>query len=234
MIELMNGLDAFLESYGLAAIFVVMLAKSAGVPVPIPADLIMLATAARAAEGKIGLGPAFVALLVALVLGGLVQFGLVRGPGRGALYRFGRYLGLTPARLDAATLAVRRGGAIGVGLAILTPGIRATTVAACGLAALPLRTFLPGLVVGSSGFLSLHFVLGYLGGPLVLGLLQGAPLPWLAGIGLLVLGLVVWWAIRRRQRPSATGGEVVVEAVGAWHEATCPACLALGAARGRL
>ena len=66
----MNGLDAILEQYGLAAIFLVMLTKSAGVPVPVPADFIMLATAARAAEGKRALWEAFGALLLALVLGG--------------------------------------------------------------------------------------------------------------------------------------------------------------------
>ena len=38
----MNSIDIFLVQYGLAAIFLLMFAKSVGVPIPIPADLIVL------------------------------------------------------------------------------------------------------------------------------------------------------------------------------------------------
>ena len=48
----MDALIVFLDSYGLAAACVVMLVKAMGVPIPIPGDVILLATAARAAEGK--------------------------------------------------------------------------------------------------------------------------------------------------------------------------------------
>ncbi len=106
----MNGIDMFLVQYGLAAVFIVLLAKSIGLPIPIPADVIILATAIRAAEGKLILWQAFLAILVALVLGGIIQFVLVRGPGRSLLYRFGRYIGLTSARLDAAAAKIKKGG----------------------------------------------------------------------------------------------------------------------------
>ena len=102
----MNGIDMFLVQYGLAAVFIVLLAKSIGVPIPIPADVIILATAIRAAQGKLILWQAFLAILVALVLGGIIQFVLVRGPGRSLLYRFGRYIGLTSTRLDAAAAKI--------------------------------------------------------------------------------------------------------------------------------
>ena len=228
----MDGIGAFLELYGLAAIFALMLVKSAGVPIPLPADVIMLAAAAGAAQGKLLLWQAFIAILIALVVGGIVQFTLARGPGRGFLYRFGRYLGLTPARLDGAAAAVKRGGPIAIGLAILTPGIRAATVAACGLAGLPLRIFVPGLTLGSVLFLTLHFFIGYAGSSVLAVLAQGVPLLWALAlvVALLVVGLALWFVIRRRQRPGAARGEVMAEAFEAWHEAACPVCLAIGAA----
>ena len=103
----MNSIDMFLVQYGLAAIFIIMLTKSVGVPIPIPADLIILAAAARAATGKFVLWQAFLIILLAVILGGLIQFILARGPGRNLLYRFGRYIGLTTARLDAATVKIK-------------------------------------------------------------------------------------------------------------------------------
>src|SRR6267378_583815 len=70
----MDGLEAFLDSYGVAAACAIMLIKASGVPIPIPGDVILLATAARAAEGKVLLWLAFIALLLALTLGGTLQF----------------------------------------------------------------------------------------------------------------------------------------------------------------
>ena len=225
-------LNAFLELYGLAAIFILMLAKSAGIPIPVPADAVMLATSVRASEGKLVLSQAFIAILIALVVGGIVQFSLVRGPGRRFLYRFGRYLGMTPARLDAAAERLKKGGPIAIGIAILTPGVRSVAVVGCGLAGIPLRRFVPGLVLGSALFLSLHFFLGYAGGLLLATMQQVISLPVLIGIivGLLIVGFGVWYFIRRWQLPDASNGDVLAEALGAWHEATCPVCLALGAA----
>src|SRR5215469_5460608 len=112
----MNGIDLFLVQYGVAAIFITLLVKSAGVPIPIPADLIILTAALRAAQGKLIVWQALLAILLALVLGGLIQFMLARGPGRGLLYRFGRYIGLTSPRLDAASSRVKKGGALGVSI----------------------------------------------------------------------------------------------------------------------
>lgn len=228
----MSDLNAFLDLYGLAAIFAIMLVKSAGVPIPIPADALMLAASARAAQGKLVVPQAFIVLLIALVIGGVVQFALVRGPGRSIFYRYGRYLGLTPDRIEAASRRLQKGGAIGIGIAILTPGVRSVAVTACGLAGIPLRQFVAGLALGSALFLSLHFFLGYAIGALLSTIGQVIPIPVLLGvvIALVIAGLGAWYFIRRRQLPKASSSEIMAEAVGAWHEATCPVCLALGAA----
>ena len=132
------NLDLLLVQYGVAAIFVLMFIKSAGMPIPIPADVIILAAAASAAAGKLVLWQAFIAIFLAIVLGGLIQFILARGPGRGVLYRFGRYVGLTAARLDAASVKVKKGGVVTIGLAILVPGIRGVAIVAAGLADVPI------------------------------------------------------------------------------------------------
>ena len=118
-------------------------------------------------QGKLNVWQTFISILIALVIGGLIQFLLARGPGRGFLYRFGRYIGLTSPRFDAASARVKKGGALSISIAILVPGVRGAAVVASGVANMPLRIFLPGLVVGSVLFLGLHFFLGFLGGSLL-------------------------------------------------------------------
>ncbi|MBL8130480.1 MAG: VTT domain-containing protein [Anaerolineae bacterium] len=226
-------LEAFLDAYGLLAIFGIMLLKSIGIPIPIPADVIMLGASARAAGGRLSVTSAFLALLLALSVGGLIQFSLVRGVGRGLLLRYGRLLGITAERLDAVARRLQKGGVLGIGIAILTPGIRSVTIPACGIAGIELLRFAGGLILGSGMFLALHFALGLLGGTALsgLGVTLSPPMAILLVLAALALGLAAWMVIRRRQHPEASAREALASAVGAWHEATCPACLALGATR---
>ncbi len=226
----MNTIDVFLIQYGLAAIFILMLTKSIGVPIPIPGDVIILAAAARVAEGKLILWQAFLAILLALVMGGVIQFAFVRGPGRKLLYRFGRYIGLTTPRLDGASIRIKKGGVFGLALAILVPGVRGAAIAASGLADFPLPTFVSGLLLGSILFLTLHFFLGYLGGSVLAIITHALPSPMLIAVVLLLLVTVyVLWAVAvHRQKVARRELEVDRGAAAAvWHEGICPVCLAL-------
>jgi membrane protein DedA with SNARE-associated domain len=216
----MDGLEAFLDSYGVAAACAIMLIKAAGVPVPIPGDVILLATAARAADGKVVLWLAFVALLLALILGGALQFYLARGPARRLVVKYGQRVGLTEERLDRVAASVRRGGLLGIGLAVLTPGVRSAVVPACGLTGIAWRLFLPGLALGSAIDLGLHFAIGYAGSGILATIAQPSPLLVVVVLGL--LGLAAWFLIARRRHAS------MAVAVNAWAQATCPVCLILG------
>lgn len=219
--------EQFLDTYGLAAIFFIMLLKEIGVPVPIPSDLIMLGAAARAAQGKFPPVAVFFALLIPMVVGGIIQFTIAKGPGRRIIYRLGQHIGLTKARLDQAMTAVRRGGVAAVALGLTTPGVRIAMVPASGLAELPLATFVPGLIAGSAFFLAWHFALGYLGG-LALALLN-LPLPILIGIAVAViaLGIIGWVSVRQRRAQKMSASETF----NAWSDASCPACITIALVR---
>jgi membrane-associated protein len=227
----MDSFNTFVSLYGLPAIFVILLVKAIGLPIPVPADVIMLAASAQVAQGSMPLAPTFGAILLALILGGVIQFMLARNLARTAALKYGRFMGLTAARLDASARVVKKGGPLGIGLAILIPGVRAGTVVACGVANLPFTTFVAGLVIGSTAFLLLHFFIGYVGGPVLATLLQTvSPAALFVGIvAVLLAGLGAWIVIRRRQQPQAASSEIVMDALEAWHEATCPVCLTLGA-----
>jgi membrane protein DedA with SNARE-associated domain len=227
----MNGIETFLNAYGLPAIAAVRLIKSAGVPIPIPADVLMFLAAARVTRGADGLWLAFTLLLLAIVAGDVLQFWLARGPGRTMIYRLGRNLGLTPVRLDAASTLVRRSGPLGLAVIMLTPGVRAASVVGCGLANVSLRVFVLGVLVGEGLFLALHFFLGSILGVVWAQLTQTTSGPLVAAlfIGLLLAGFGAWVLIRHHQQPAASRNEVVGSALEAFHEGSCPVCLTLGA-----
>ncbi|HEY0583032.1 MAG TPA: hypothetical protein VGE94_12675, partial [Chloroflexota bacterium] len=89
-----------------------------------------------------------------------------------------------------------------------------------GLADVPLKLFLPGLLLGSTLDLGLHFGLGYVGSTLLASLVAPAPLAIV--VGLAALGLGAWFVVAKRRKASAA------VALNAWAQATCPVCLLVG------
>lgn len=228
----MSGLDTFLIQYGLAAVFLIMFVKSVGVPIPIPADLLILSAAVRVAQGKLVGWQTFVAIFIALLLGGLIQYILAHGPGRGILYRFGRYIGLTEARLEAASRRVKKGSIVGLAIAMLVPGVRGAAIVASGLADVSLKSYLIGLALGSIAFESLHFFLGYAGGSALVAFEQFVPSPLviILVLALLVIVYALWVVAGRRQKAARAKMEVEqndAAALEVWHEGICPICIAL-------
>ncbi len=87
------------------------------------------------------------------------------------------------------------------------------------------------MLSGSGVFYGWHIALGYLVGPSAEALLHDIPIvPILVGLSL--LGLVIWFVLRRRKHaPEAS----VTDTLHSWTHAACPACLtitALQQARG--
>ncbi|HYM83331.1 MAG TPA: hypothetical protein VEY67_04185 [Candidatus Dormibacteraeota bacterium] len=211
---------------GLAALLGV---KEAGVPIPIPGDLLVLGAGASAAAA--GPGPAVLvlaAIVLAGVAGGSVQFALVRRALRAAILSLLVRFGVSRDSLETLTSRLQRTGARGVATARMTPGVRVAAIAASGLAGLPFGRFLLGLGVGNAVFVGAHFALGYALGPAAAGIAGSAGVLALIVAGVVVLGVlgaVAWRAIRRRRSAAPESWAT------AWADAACPACLALALVR---
>ena len=204
---------------------VLLLPMEAGVPIPVPADLVMFTVGERVAAGKFPLWLAVTGFEVIAVLGTTALFVACRGPAQRIIARFGPRLGLTEARLRRAASFAETRGRTGLALGRGTPGLRTLTVIAAAVSGLNGRRALPALILGSSVFLQLHLVLGLLLGPLADRAFNQAKGPALIAAAVLVAGTVVFWRVRRRKRAAAPA---------AWMEASCPACLGVSLLTGRV
>jgi membrane protein DedA with SNARE-associated domain len=231
-----------MDGVALAGLVGLLFVKEAGIPIPVPGDLLVI-TAGIASAGLGAAAPApLIAILLAGYLGGSVQFLVVRGALRERFLRLLARLGVAPDRIEGLAEWLRRRGARGVAVARATPGVRIGAIAASGVADLPYRrAFLPGLVVGNGLFVGGHFALGFVIGPPAIAAAAAAGPGLLAGATLLVLaglGAVAWRWLRRRDR--APGGEAgksadlpLLPGIGSWTEAACPACIAISVAARR-
>ena len=215
---------------GLLAIVALILVKEAGVPIPVPGDLVVIGAGVAAAHGDLDPVVALVAIVAVSVLGGVLQYGLLRSVARPLMLRLLERLGSAD-RVERQTDRLRRGGAKSVALARSTPGVRIVAIAASALAGIPAVAFVTGLAIGNALFITAHFALGYVVGEPVVNAVGGAlgPLAIIA-VALAVLGGIGWFALSRvRSRDRASAPASGLTTISSWADACCPACLTLGA-----
>lgn len=204
---------------GLPAAAGLLVAMEAGVPIPVPSDLVILLLGERAQAGAFPVWLVALALELVAAVGTVALFFAARGPGRAVIVRLGPRVGLTESRLAKASEFLNRKGRPALLAGRATPGLRTVTVVAAATSDVNPARALPPLILGSSVFVQLHFVLGYVFGPVAREAIEKATGPALVALATVaVLGVVFWFA-RRGRRAGAQAAA----------EACCPACVALGA-----
>jgi membrane protein DedA with SNARE-associated domain len=132
--------------------------------VPAPGQTIMVAAAIYAGVGRLNIFAVALIAFAAAVLGDNVGYLIgIRG-GRKVVYRWGKYVFLTPARLHRAeAFFARRGGRIVV-IARFIDGLRQFNGLIAGITAMPWRSFLLYNAIGAALWVgwwtSVAYVLG--------------------------------------------------------------------------
>ncbi|TMC82360.1 MAG: DedA family protein, partial [Chloroflexi bacterium] len=112
----------FIASYGLLAVFVLMVGESCGFP--FPSEVIMPTAGLLAASGHMNLVLAIVAGAVANLVGSLIAYGVAARFGEPLLLGPGRYIGIRRHHLEIADGWFRRWGLLAVLVGRVLPVIR--------------------------------------------------------------------------------------------------------------
>jgi membrane protein DedA with SNARE-associated domain len=217
-------LAAVFGGLGLPAAVALLVPMEAGVPIPIPDDLVMLLIGERVAAGEISWWWALAGLEIVAVGGTCLLYFAFRGASRALETRIGPRIGLTEERVSRARHFIERRGRVALLIGRATPGLRTVTGAAAGGSGLSARRALVPLIVGATVFVQLHLVLGIVVGPFARRAFDEAK-----GIALvvglvLVAGAALYWFVARRRRGGIAG----------WDEAMCPVCIGLAETIDRL
>ena len=197
-----SALSNFIASYGLIAVFVLMVGESCGFP--FPSEVIMPTAGLLAATGHMNLVAAIVAGGVANLVGSLIAYGVAARFGEPLLLGPGRYVGIRRHHLEMAEGWFRRWGLLAVFVGRVLPVIRTYISFPAGLARIDLAGFSVLTLVGALPWCAALALVGYvlgrnydrISGPLEKGAI---------GIAVLVLIVVVVWYVRGRE---PRGGKV--------------------------
>jgi membrane protein DedA with SNARE-associated domain len=108
--------------YGYLALAAGVLLENAGVPVP--GETMLLTAAALASQGRLSIVVVALVAATAAIAGDNIGFAVGRAGGRPLLERFGRWVLITPERLDGMDRFFERRGAAAVYFARFVPALR--------------------------------------------------------------------------------------------------------------
>jgi membrane protein DedA with SNARE-associated domain len=197
-----------ISQYGYLAIFVLMLAESACIP--IPSEAIMMFGGALAAGAVAGVQPRLGGVVAAGVLGSVagsyLSWAVGRHAGQAAIRRWGRRVGVREHEIDRATAWFDRHGPVAVLVGRVIPVIRTFISLPAGFADMDAGTFGLYTTLGTIPWTAALAIAGYALGAnwqQVAGDFHGPT--YIIG-GLIVTGLAVVLIRRRNARLAAAAG----------------------------
>jgi membrane protein DedA with SNARE-associated domain len=196
-----------ISSYGYLAVFVLMLAESACVP--IPSEVIMMFGGALAAGAVAGAHPLLAGVVTAGVLGNVagsyLAWAVGRYAGHAAVARWGRRIGVREHEIDRAAAWFERHGPVAVLVGRVIPVIRTFISLPAGFADMPAGAFGLYTVLGAIPWTAALGIAGYALGANWEQVANDFHGPTYVIAALLVAGLVVLVVRRRRAARPAPG-----------------------------
>jgi membrane protein DedA with SNARE-associated domain len=196
------AVSTFVASYGLLAVFVLMVFESCGFP--FPSEVIMPTGGLLAATGHLqgGLAAAIVAGALANLVGSLIAYTVAARFGEPLLLGPGRYIGIRRHHLELADGWFRRWGLFAVFIGRVLPVIRTYISFPAGLARIDLLRFSILTFVGALPWCAALALVGYYAGKnydrVSAPIEKGA-----IAVAIVVAFVVVIWYWRGRQTQNA-------------------------------
>ncbi|RJS93550.1 DedA family protein [Salinisphaera sp. Q1T1-3] len=195
-----DALIAFIEQFGLLAVFILSALESACIP--IPSELVVPPAGFMAAQGALSLTAVVIAATLANTLGSWIAYTVGRRGGRPLIARYGRYVRLNESHLDQAEHWFARHGEATVFIARLLPAFRTFISLPAGIGRMPLGRFLIYSLLGALPWNLALAVAGYeLGVHWDVIAVYLKPVSMIAAAAL--TAAIVWWFIRGQRRRRA-------------------------------
>jgi membrane protein DedA with SNARE-associated domain len=137
--QLADHVQRLIGDHGVPAVFGLMLLESACIPVP--SEVIQLFAGYLVSQGSMGFVAAVLAGTLGNVAGSLIAWGVGAYGGRSVIERYGRYVHVTPARMQVADRWFARYGTKIVFWSRMLPIVRTFISLPAGVARMPLGRF---------------------------------------------------------------------------------------------
>ena len=192
--------EGALHDWGYLAVGGLLFLEDFGIPVP--GETMLIAASLYAGAGHLNIWLVAIVAFAAAVLGDNVGFLIGRSGGHDLVLKFGKFVFITPDRLDRAEAFFERHGGKIVTIARFVEGLRQLNGIIAGIVEMPWRRFVLFNMLGAAVWVALWCSLGYLAGDHVEVIARY--ITYVAvGIGVVFVAWLVWHVRRRRAARSS-------------------------------
>ncbi len=199
-----GDVQPLLEDFGYLAVGGMLFLEDFGIPVP--GEITLIAAAVFAGAGNMNIAAVFAVATLAAIIGDNLGFAVGHFGGRPLAERFGRYVFLTPQRLDRAESYFNNHGGKIVTIARFIDGLRQVNGLLAGIVGMHWLKFLGYNALGAVLWVGTWCALGYLAGENIVEIYDTFErYKWyVVGAVVIVVAIVITHRVRRRRDLSAT------------------------------
>jgi membrane protein DedA with SNARE-associated domain len=204
----LNSLASPLSHYGLWAILVLVLVEDFGIPVP--GETVLIAGAIYAGSGRLNVVAVGLVAFGAAVLGDNIGYAIGRWGGRALIDRYGKYIFLTPERLEKTEHFFDRHGTKIIVVARFIEGLRQANGIIAGITDMHWLKFLLANALGGALWVGTWVSIGYFAGQHITAIYNAISrysLYVAIAAVVLIAALIIRHVVRKRRRKAAAAAE---------------------------
>jgi membrane protein DedA with SNARE-associated domain len=193
-----------LNHYGYLAVALFVTVEDFGIPVP--GETILIAAALFAGAGKLNIVVVGIVGFLGAVVGDNIGFAIGHFGGRALALRWGKYVFLTPERLDKAEDFFERHGGKIIVVARFIEGLRQANGIVAGISGMHWRRFVLFNAIGAALWVGVWVSVGYLAGnhiTTIYNQITRYSLYVLIAVAVAVIAFIAWHLRRRAKRRAA-------------------------------
>jgi membrane protein DedA with SNARE-associated domain len=203
----LNSLAPVLTHYGVWAIVLLVFLEDFGIPVP--GETVLIAGAVFAGSGELNIVAVGVAGFVAAVAGDNVGYAIGRFGGRALVDRWGKYVFLTPERMDKAEAFFNKHGGKIIAIARFVEGLRQANGIIAGIIEMHWLKFVAFNALGAALWVGTWVSVGYFAGQHITAIYDAITRYSLYAAIAVAVVIVAWIGLhirkRRRRQAPVTG-----------------------------
>lgn len=204
----LSALGPLIKNHGYLAVGGLVLLEDFGIPVP--GETVLIVAAVYAGAGQLNIVAVALLAFIAAVIGDNIGFAIGHFGGRPLALRLGRYVFLTPARLDKAQeFFIRHGGKIVV-IARFLEGLRQANGIIAGITGMHWAKFVAFNALGAALWVGTWSAIGYAAGNhigTIYTQITRYSLYVLIAIGVIIVAQIARHLVRRRRERGNAPGE---------------------------
>lgn len=201
------GLAPLLDNYGYLAVAGLLFAENLGAPI-VPGETMLIAGAIYAGTGRLNVVALGLIAVAACVAGACGGWAIGRFGGRTLADRYGRYVFLTPTRLDRAERFFSSRGAVVITFARFLEGLRQANGIIAGITEMSWLRFLIFNGLGAVVWVAVWISAGYLAGDHISAIYQDVTkylLYVLIALAVALAALIARHLLHRRRAAAGSG-----------------------------